>query len=169
MNSCIITQINASASDPDREIEPIIVGLYSILYEDDLTIEEIEFYEVENEHFEAEIYLPHIGVNVTQWDGWSTEKRIEVLIHEFAHTENYEDDHHPDFWDRVITLTEIAIDHQSEIEELCEASFDPVTLKETVVNSIHEYVIESDIDSVSTRKKKVGQRLGLEVEERTLE
>lgn len=146
-------------SDNHEEFEELIVGLYNILYEDDLTTEDIEFYELEEESYEGEIYLPYIGLNVDLWQEWSTEKRIEVLIHEFAHTENYEDDHHPDFWERVVELTEIAIAHEHEIAELFGSELDPDELKETVVESIHEYVIETDIDSVETRKQEVSDAL----------
>lgn len=144
-----------------EEFEELIVGLYNILYEDDLTTEDIEFYELEEEHYEGEIYLPYIGLNVDLWRDWSTEKRVEVLIHEFAHAENYDDDHHPDFWDRVVELTEIAIAHEAEIEELFGAEFEPDELKATVVESIHEYVIEPDIDTVETRKQEVSSALGM--------
>ncbi|AEN07020.1 hypothetical protein [Halolamina sp.] len=147
---------------PDhRTIEERIVGLYTILYEDDLTLDDIEFYELENEQYEGEIYLPQIGLNVTLWQEWSTEKRVEVLIHEFAHTENYEDDHHPDFWDRIVELTEVAIDHRREIEAVFDAELDPDELKRVVVDSIHEWVIETEIDSVETRKREVGAALNL--------
>jgi isocitrate dehydrogenase len=144
-----------------EEFEELIVGLYNILYEDDLTTDDIEFYELEEEHYEGEIYLPYIGLNVDLWQEWSIEKRVEVLIHEFAHTENYEDDHHPDFWERVVELTEISIDYREEIEALFGGEPDPDELKETVVESIHEYVIESDIDSVETRKREVSDALEL--------
>lgn len=144
-----------------RAIEERIVGLYNHLYEDDLTRADIEFYELKDEQYEGEIYLPDIGLNVNLWRDWSTEKRIEVLIHEFAHTENYEDDHHPNFWDRVVELTDIAIAHSEEIEAVFDAEVDAAVLKETIVESVHEYVIEPDIDSVETRKREVGDTLGV--------
>lgn len=153
--------------DEHRVMETRIVGLYNILYVDDLTREEIEFYELEEEHYEGEVYLPYIGLNVELWRDWSTEKRIEVLIHEFAHTENYDDDHHPDFWDRVVELTEIAIAHRADIEELFGAELNPDELKRTVVDSIHEYVIEADIDSVEARRREVGAALGVSSEPAT--
>lgn len=143
------------------EIEERIVGLYNLLFEDHLTLDDIEFYELEEEHYEGEVYLPHIGLNVDLWETWSTEKRVEVLIHEFAHTENYEDDHHPDFWDRVVDLTEIAIDRESEIEAIFDDELDPETLRHTIVDSVHEYVIEPEIDSVRSRKKAVSNALGV--------
>lgn len=148
-------------SDDHEEFEELIVGLYNILYEDDLTTDDIEFYELEEEYYEGEIYLPYIGLNVELWREWTIEKRVEVLIHEFAHTENYEDDHHPDFWERVVELTEIAIAHEGEIAELFGTELDPDELKKTVVESVHEYVIESDIDSVETRKRAVSDALDL--------
>lgn len=141
------------------EIEARIVGSYNLLYENDLSVEDIEFYALEDERYEGEIYLPHIGLNVDLWDEWSTEKRVEVLIHEFAHTEKYEDDHHPDFWSRVVELTEIAIDHESEFEALFDDELDPETLKQTVVESIHEYVIETEMDTVDARKHAVSDAL----------
>lgn len=142
-------------------IENIIVGLYNILYEDSMTTSDIEFYELEDEEYEGEIYLPYIGLNVELWREWETEKQVEVLIHEFAHTENYDDDHHPDFWDRVVELTEIASSHEPKIETLFDDSFSPKELKETVVDSIHEYVIDTEVDTVGARKKEVRAALGI--------
>ncbi|MEF8824738.1 MAG: hypothetical protein V5A27_00085 [Halapricum sp.] len=155
----------ADEADADHEeFENLIVGLYNILYEDDLTTEDIEFYELDEGHYEGEIYLPHIGLNVELWREWSTEKRVEVLVHEFAHTENYDDDHLPDFWDRVDTLTEIAIAHETGIAELFGAEIDPDELKAIIVESIHEYVIESDVDTVEGRKQAVNEALGRPVD-----
>lgn len=144
-----------------REIERRIVSLYNVLYEDTLTRDDIEFYEIEEDYYEGEVYLPHIGLNVELWRDWSTEKRIEVLIHEFAHTENYDDDHQPSFWDRVVGLTDIALAHETDVEDVFEDDVDPDALKETVVESIHEHVIEPDIDSVETRKQHVGDALNI--------
>ena len=153
--------------DEHREIETRIVGLYNVLYEENLTREDIEFYELEEEEYEGEIYLPHIGLNVEQWREWSTEKRVEVLVHEFAHTENYDDDHHPNFWDRMVELTDIAIAHRAEVEGVFDAELDPDELKRTVVESIHECVIEPEIDSVETRKREVGEALGVSTDQAT--
>lgn len=148
-------------ADETLKIEERIVGLYNVLYEDTLTRDEIEFYELEEECYEGEVYLPYIGLNVELWREWSTEKRVEVLIHEFAHTENYDDDHHPNFWDRVVERTDIALAHEDEIEDVFESDLNPDALKQTVVESVHEHVIEQDIDSVETRKREVGAALGV--------
>jgi hypothetical protein len=102
------------AAETHPEIEARIVGLYNVVYDDGITRADIDFYEVEDAHTEGEVYLPEFGLNVDLWREWSTEKRVEVLLHEFAHTENYEDDHHPDFWDRVVERTEIAIAREVE-------------------------------------------------------
>lgn len=153
--------------DGHREIETRIVDLYNILYEDELTRDEIEFYELDEEYYEGEVYLPYIGLNVDLWQEWSTEKRVEVLIHEFAHTENYDDDHHPNFWERVVELTEIAIAHSGAVEDVFDAELDPNELKRTVVESIHEHVIEEDIDSVETRKQEVSAALGVSTDPAT--
>lgn len=153
--------------DGHRKIETRIVDLYNILYEDELTRDEIEFYELEEEYYEGEVYLPYIGLNVDLWQEWSTEKRVEVLIHEFAHTENYDDDHHPNFWERVVELTEIAIAHSGAVEDVFDTELDPNELKRTVVESIHEYVIEEDIDSVETRKQEVSAALGVSTDPAT--
>lgn len=147
--------------DDHKRIETRIVGLYNILYDETLQRSDIEFYEIETDDFEGEVYLPEIGLNVDLWQEWTTEKRIEVLIHEFAHTENYDDDHHPDFWDRVVTLTESTITHRAAVEDVFAGTVDPETLKTTIVESIHEHVIEPDIDSVETRKHEVSEALGL--------
>lgn len=156
-----MTIMDKEQSSEYPAIEERIVGSYNLLFEDDLTVDDIEFYELEEEHYEGEVYLPYIGLNVDLWEDWSTEKRVEVLIHEFAHTENYEDDHHPSFWERVVELTEIAIAHGSEIETLFGDELDPETLKRTVVESIHEYVIETETDTVETRKHAVSEALGV--------
>lgn len=148
-------------SEDHHAIESRIVGLYNLLYEDELTLDDIEFYDLEEEYYEGEIYLPYIGINVDLWREWSTEKRVEVLIHEFAHAENYDDDHRPSFWDRVVTLTEIAIAHREEVEALFGDELDPDELKRTVVDSVHEYVIEPDMDSVSVRKREVSDALNV--------
>lgn len=150
-----------STPDEHREITTRIVGLYNILYEDCLTRADIEFYEIEDEQYEGEIYLPEIGLNVELWKEWSTEKRIEVLLHEFAHTENYDDDHHPNFWSRVVSLTEITISHRSEVTDVFDTNFEPKALKRTIVKSIHQCDIEQDIDSVERRKREVSTALGL--------
>lgn len=50
-----------------RSIEQRIVGLYNILYEDEKTTDDIEFYDLEEDNNEGEIYLPHIGLNVDLW------------------------------------------------------------------------------------------------------
>lgn len=142
-------------------IEKRIVGLYNILYEDEFTRDDIELYELTEDDYEGEIYLPDIGINFELWDQWSTEKRIEVLVHEFAHAENYDDDHHPDFWDRVVDLTETVIDRREETVDVFDDDVDPDALKHTVVESIHEHVIEQDIDTVPARKRAVSQALGV--------
>lgn len=150
-----------SESELYRTIEKRITGLYNILCEEDITGEEIELYELTEDAVEGEIQFPYIGINFDQWEEWSTEKRIEVLLHEFAHTTNYEDDHEPDFWTRVSELTEAAIDHQVEIEELFGSEIDPQKLKRTVTGSVHAGVIEQDVDSVANRKRAVGAALGV--------
>lgn len=153
--------MEGETTNEHREIETRIVGLYNILYEDDLTRDEIEFYELEEEYYEGEIHLPSIGLNVDLWQEWSTEKRVEVLIHEFAHTENYDDDHQPSFWERVVELTDIAIAHAADIEAVFDTDLDPDGLKRAIVESVHEHVIEPDIDSVETRKQEVSAALGI--------
>lgn len=148
------------AVDPGR-IERRIVGLYNLLYADELAEEDIELYELTDPNYEGEIDLPHIGLNFELWAGWSTEKRVEVLLHEFAHAEKYEDDHHPDFWDRVVDLTEVAVDRRAEVGDLFDDDLDADALRRTVVESVHEYVIERDIDTVAERRRAVGRALGV--------
>lgn len=144
-----------------REMETRIVGLYDLLYEDELSRDEINLYELTEPDYEGEIYLPDIGLNFELWAEWSTEKRIEVLIHEFAHTTNYDDDHHPSFWDRVVDLTQTVIQERGAVEALFD-DFDPERLKRTVVDSVHEGVIEADVDTVTERKRAVAGALGVE-------
>ncbi len=148
------------AQEPD-EIESSVVSLYSLLYDDDLTKDELELYEVKDESCEAEVYLPDFGLNFEAWRQWSTEKRVEVLIHEFAHVENYEDDHYPSFWDRVVELTEVVTENQEAVEAVFDADLDTDTFRRTVVESIHEEVIETDTDTVEDRKVEVCEALGV--------
>lgn len=150
---------NASETHPD--IEARIVGLYNVVYDDGITRADIDFYEVEDAHTEGEVYLPEFGLNVDLWRKWSTEKRIEVLLHEFAHTENYADDHHPSFWERVVSLTETTIERKQAVEDAFDAEIDERELKRTVVDSVHEYVVEQDVDSVAARRREVHEALGL--------
>jgi isocitrate dehydrogenase len=110
---------------------------------------------------EAEIYLPSVGINFRYWRLWSVERRIEVLLHELAHVENYEDDHAPAFYERLVELVEIAEDRRPDLEASFGTSIDFDLVKRHVVESVHEYVIERDIDTVAERRRAVGRALGV--------
>ena len=142
----------------ESEIESAILDLFNILYDENLTSNDIELYELKRETDEGEIYLPHIGINYELWQEWSNEKRIEVLIHEFAHDEKYSDDHQPSFWNRVVRLTQKTVQHRHETEDKI-GEFNPEKLKQTVVESVHRGVIETDTDTVEKRRKKVREKL----------
>ncbi|MEF8824736.1 MAG: isocitrate/isopropylmalate family dehydrogenase [Halapricum sp.] len=89
-------------------IERMVAGVYNILFEDQIRSTDIELNQLRGEDEEADIYLPEVGINFRYWRRWSVERRLEVLIHELAHVENYDDDHEPAFYDRFVELTEIA-------------------------------------------------------------
>lgn len=144
------------------ELHDTIAGLYNLLFADDIVPDEIELYEIESEYVEAEIELPSIGINRADWEEeWTPERRIEVLLHEFAHIEEDPDepDHGPRFYDRLADLARIAETHQSEIETLFGTELDFERIHEHIIGSINEWTIEADIDTVEGRRQVVRKAL----------
>lgn len=142
-------------------IKGMIAGVYNILFEDQLLPEDIELNQLRGEDEEADIYLPEVGINFRYWRLWSVERRLEVLIHEFAHVENYDDGHEPSFYERFVELTEIAEDWQTELEAIFDEPIDFELLKRYIVESVHEETIEPEIESVAERKQALRRVFGL--------
>jgi isocitrate dehydrogenase len=134
-------------------IKEKIAGVYNVLFEEQILPADLELNQLRGEDEEADIYLPEVGINFRYWRRWSVERRLEVLIHEFAHVENYDDGHEPSFYDRFVELTEIAEDWQAELEVIFDESIDFNLLKRYIVESVHEETIELDIESVAERKR----------------
>ncbi|MFB6300773.1 MAG: hypothetical protein ABEH65_10975 [Halobacteriales archaeon] len=149
------------------ELHDIVVGLYNIVFADELEPEDIDLYYIESEYVEAEIQLPYIGVNRKQWEEeWSAERKLEVLLHEFAHIEEAEDelDHEPTFYDRLVELSQIAESHRSAVEDLFGTSIDFESVHRHIIDSVNEYTVESDLDDVETRQEVLREEFGLPAE-----
>lgn len=142
-------------------IKGMIAGVYNILFEDQLLPADIELNQLRGDDEEADIYLPEVGINFRYWRHWSVERRLEVLIHEFAHVENYDDGHEPSFYDRFVELTEIAEDWHAELEVIFDEPIDFDLLKRFIVESVHEETIQPEIESVAERKRALRRAFGL--------
>lgn len=144
------------------ELHDIVTGLYNLVFEDDLRSNELRLYDIESEYVEAEIDFPYIGINRRKWAEWSPERRLEVLLHEFAHVEEGEDDldHDPAFYERLTDLATVAQAHGSAVEALFGASLDFEEAREHIVDSVNEYTIEPEIDSVETRRCVLREAFG---------
>ncbi|MFW5920035.1 MAG: hypothetical protein ACOCSF_07600, partial [Halanaeroarchaeum sp.] len=138
-----------------------IAGVYNVLFEDRIQPADIELNQLRNEDEEADIYLPEVGINFRYWRRWSVERRLEVLLHEFAHVENYDDGHGPSFYDRLVELAEIAEDWQGELEVIFDDPIDFDLLKRYLVESVHEETIELDVESVANRKRALREAFEL--------
>lgn len=136
-------------------IKRAIVSLHNTVFEDRLSERELELNQLRGDDEEAEIYLPAVGINFRYWRLWSVERRIEVLLHELAHVENYEDDHAPAFYDRLVELTEIAEDRRSDLEASFGTTIDFDLVKRHVVESVHEETIEPDVETVAARQRRL--------------
>jgi isocitrate dehydrogenase len=150
--------------DDPTPMHDVVTGVYGLVFEDDLRPHDVELYAIESSHVEAEIEFPSIGINRRQWtEEWSPERKLEVLLHEFAHVEEAEDDldHDPAFYRRLTELADNAVDHRSEMEALFDASLDFRRLHAHIVDSVNEYTIEPDIDSVACRRDNLRETFDL--------
>lgn len=138
-----------------------IVGLYNAVFADQIRAEDVQLNQLRGDDEEADVYLPTVGINFRYWRDWAVERRLEVLLHEFAHVENYDDDHAPSFYDRLVELTEIAEDWQPELEALFDQPIDFAAVKRHVVESVHEETIDADADAVPDRKRALQRQFDL--------
>lgn len=150
--------------DGETDLHAVVTGGYNLVFEDELQPDAIELYAIESEHVEAEIDLPAIGINRHEWEHeWSAERKLEVLLHEFAHIEETADepDHGPRFYERLAALTAIAEAHQSEFEALFGTSIEFRDVHRHILGSVNEYTIASDIDSVDHRLRALRDTFAL--------
>lgn len=138
-----------------------VIGVYNVLFADELSPADINLYYIESEHVEAEIELPYIGLNRDDWAEWSVERKLEVLLHEFAHVEEAPDepDHGTEFYDRLAELTQIAHEHQAEIQAVFDTEIDFEAIHDHIVESVNEYTIEVETDSVEGRRQVLREEL----------
>jgi len=145
-------------------LHDVVTGVYEVVFEEDLRPDDVALYAIESPHVEAEIEFPHIGINRRQWtEEWSPERRLEVLLHEFAHVEEAPDelDHDPAFYERLMALAENAAANREEVEALFDAAIDFRAVKRHIVDSVNEYTIESHIDTVADRQAVLRDELAL--------
>lgn len=136
-------------------LHDVVAGVYSVVFDEDLCPDDLALYAIDSPHVEAEIEFPYIGINRRQWtEEWTPERKLEVLLHEFAHVEEAEDelDHDPAFYDRLMTLAENAAANREAVEALFDAPIDFRTVQQHVVDSVNESTIEPHIDTVAERR-----------------
>jgi isocitrate dehydrogenase len=143
------------------ELHDIVTEVYNLLFVDDLEPDEIDLYYIESEHVEAEIELPYIGINRKNWEEWAPERKLEVLLHEFAHVEEEPDepDHGQRFYERLAALTLTAESKQGEIETIFGTNFDFEQIHEHIIESVNEYTIEDEIDTIEGRRQVLREEL----------
>lgn len=142
---------------PNPEVlEKKVRKLYKVIYPE--YDDDIYLYEVTRSDVEAEILLPQVGINFELWQEWPAEKRLEVLLHEFAHTENYEDDHSPEFWERVVRLVAEVSDNKKKIESILGEDINLSKLKKIIIRSVHVDVVEEN-KSVQKQKRTLQKKL----------
>lgn len=130
-----------------QQISEEFAGVYNVLSDDKIRPDHLEVGAVDNSEDEASVWLPSLDINIQDWRTWSPEKKLEVYIHEYAHTVNYSDDHQISFWERVAQNTLEAANDIEELEEIFGEEFDKEQFKSQVVESVHEGVIEPGMDS----------------------
>jgi len=135
-------------------LHDVVTGVYEVVFEEDLR-PDVALCAIESPHVEAGIEFPHIGINRRQWtEEWPPERKLEVLLHEFAHVEEAPDelDHDPAFHERLLSLAEAAANDAAAIEALFDAPIDFRAVRRHIVDSVNEYTIESHIDTVAERR-----------------
>lgn len=144
-------------------IKRIIAGVHNIVFADTISPDEIELNQLLDEDEEADVALPEVGLNFYYWRQWSIERRLEVVLHELAHVDEGPDepDHGPEFYDRFVELVEIASDWTPELEVLLGSTIDFKKVERSVVESVHEETIETDVETVNERKQILRRRFGL--------
>jgi len=145
-------------------LHDVVIGVYEVVFEKDLRPDDVALYAIESPHVEAEIEFPNIGINRRQWtEEWSPERKLEVLLHEFAHVEEAPDelDHDPAFYERLMALAENAAANSDAVESLFDAPIDFRAVKRHIVDSVNEYTIESHLDTVAERRDVLRDELAL--------
>ena len=157
-----------SPIDEPAAIYDLIRGVYNLVMPDGPSSAALSLYYIDSEHVEAEVEYPLLGVNRRAWNEiWTPERKLEVLLHEFAHIEEGpgERDHGPLFYHRLSELTWLAEDHQSELEELFGVPLDFSEVRDHVVDSVNEYTVEPEVESVEGRQNALREQLSVDSEE----
>ncbi|MFB6284328.1 MAG: isocitrate/isopropylmalate family dehydrogenase [Halobacteria archaeon] len=150
-----------SSFEERRDIKETIAAVHNTVFQDDLDVEGIHLNQLGGVDEEAEIFLPEVGINFRYWREWSVERKVEVILHELAHVENYYDDHQPSFYERFVELTDIAEDWSDELEEKMGEDIKFGMVKRLIVESVHEDTVEPDIESPSERRRLLKEEFGL--------
>lgn len=156
--------------DEGTELHDTVTRAYELIYGDDTHVDTLEVYAIESEYVEAEVRLPHIGFNREQWENeWSVERKIEVILHEFAHIEETDDepDHGPAFYERLAELADIAESKGAAWEDLFGSPIDFQSVHEHIVDSVNEYTVETDIEAVEDRQDHLRDTFSLSGESAT--
>ncbi|MFB6300774.1 MAG: isocitrate/isopropylmalate family dehydrogenase [Halobacteriales archaeon] len=155
--------VQTTASERSR-IKRVIAGLYRIVFDDRIAVTDIELNQLLDEDEEADIYLPEVGINLYYWRRWPAERRLEVLLHEFAHVKEGPDerDHGVEFYERFVDLVATIATNHDAIEALFGNPIDIGRLHRFIVESVHEETIEPDLESVGARKRWLRDRFGLD-------
>lgn len=144
-----------------EHIRKVIAGVHDAVFADDLDPDDIELSQLRSDDTEMDVYPPRWGVNVRLWRRWGPVKKMEVLLHEMAHVEDPEDNHGPDFWQRLAELVDIAADHWDEVEDAIGADIDVDAVRRKIVDEVHEGVIDGRRDTVRDRRRWLRDRFGL--------
>lgn len=149
--------------DERASIRQTIAGVYNLVFEDQLSPDDIELNQLLREDEEADVYLPEVGLNFYYWRHWSAERRLEVLLHELAHVEEApsERDHGDEFYERLVELTEIAAEWNAELADLFGEPIEFDRVHRFIVESVHEETIEPDIDTVRQRRRTLREQFGV--------
>lgn len=152
--------------DGPTELHGVVCGLYELLFPGDPRAIALELYDVRSDYVEAEIEFPSLGINRRKWEAWSPERRLEVILHEFAHVGEGTDelDHDPRFYERLTALAARAEAHGDEIEALFGASLDFEEVREFIVDSVNEHTVEPAIEGVEDRRDVLREEFDAAVE-----
>lgn len=139
-----------------------VIGVYELLFDGRLEPGELQLFDLDSPYVEAEIEFPYLGVNRTKWADWSAERRLEVLLHEFAHIEEGPDepDHGPAFYDRLAALTAVAATKGTELESLFGGRLDFDEVRRHIVDSVNEYTVEDGPAAVEEHRRVLRETFG---------
>lgn len=130
--------------DELQQVAEEFATVYSYLSDEEKSPEELEVGRVDSLEDEASVLLPELDINLQDWREWSPVRKLEVYIHEYAHTENYGDDHQLTFWDRVGEHTLEVAEGIDALNDVFEGEYNGAQLIDRVIESVHEGVVEPE-------------------------